>query len=325
MHSFVFSKSSHPSSRGFTLVELLVVIAIIGVLIALLLPAVQQAREAARRMECTNNLKQWSLAAHNFADVNKGYLPLGAAHKNGAGVEVENGQTYRRITWGVFLWPYIEQPALYDDYNFSVGFHQGGNIDTLRQFVSGYNCPSDKTNVTQDKSDANWRVLGNYVANMGNTHLHQNAADQAIFSGSPYGVSHIYRFADLLDGTSNTAGFSEILIASPNETDDNRGDMFNNEGSPGFMSINTPNSTAPDQCRRCKDTTEDPTHNDYQRMPCTQVSNNNQYQIAPRSNHPGGVNVSMMDGSVRFVPETVSPNVWEAMLSGQGGEVVGLP
>ncbi len=310
------------SRQGFTLVELLVVIAIIGVLIALLLPAVQQAREAARRMQCTNNLKQWALASHNFADINKGFMPLAAM--NGPGT-VENGQHYERVTFAVFLWPFIEQSALYDQYDFKTPFHASPNIDTHRVFVSGYYCPSDKTNVTQAQSDTYWRVMGNYVTNMGNTHLHQNAADQAIFSGSPFGVRHMYRFADLTDGTSNTAGFSEILIASPNQLDDNRGDILNDEGSPGFMSINTPNSRVPDQCRQCKDTTEDPSHADYRRMPCTQVGSNQEYQIAARSNHPGGVNVSMMDGSVRFVTETVSHPIWEAALSGRGGESIQLP
>ncbi|MFN3148718.1 DUF1559 domain-containing protein [Bremerella sp.] len=310
------------SRQGFTLVELLVVIAIIGVLIALLLPAVQQAREAARRMQCTNNLKQWALASHNFADINKGFMPLAAMNSTG---KVENGQEYERVTFAVFLWPFIEQSALYDRYNIADPFYTSPNIDTHRVFVPGYYCPSDKVNVTQAQSDTYWRVMGNYVTNMGNTHLHQNAADQAIFSGSPFGVRHMYRFADLTDGTSNTAGFSEILIASPNQLDDNRGDMLNDEGSPGFMSINTPNSRVPDQCRQCKDTTEDPSHADYRRMPCTQVGSNQEYQIAARSNHPGGVNVSMMDGSVRFVTETVSDTVWEAALSGRGGESVQLP
>lgn len=308
--------------HGFTLVELLVVIAIIGVLVALLLPAVQQAREAARRMQCTNNLKQWALASHNFADINKGFMPLGAMNSLGT---VENNQSYQRITWPVFLWPFIEQSALADQYDFTKPFYQSPNIETHRVFVPGYYCPSDKTNVTQDQNDTYWRVMGNYVTNMGNTHLHQNATDQANFTGSPFGVRHMYRFADLLDGTSNTVGFSEIIIASPGKLDDNRGDMLNDEGSPGFMSINTPNSSVPDQCRACTVRTTDPTTAEYRRMPCQVISSNQEYQIAARSNHPGGVVVSMMDGSVRFVPETVSQNVWTAAMSGRGGETQQLP
>jgi len=310
---------------GFTLVELLVVIAIIGVLVALLLPAVQQAREAARRMQCTNNLKQWSLATHNFADTNRDFLPLGGMNPAGNPTRVANGQSYYRITWPVFLWPFIEQPALADQYDFNLHFYQQPNMDTHRVFVPGYNCPSDMTNVTQAQTDTYWRVMGNYVANYGNTHLHQNANDQAIYTGSPFQTRHMRRLSEMLDGTSNTIGFSEILIASPNNLNDNRGDFLNDEGSPGFMSITTPNSSSPDQCRACKPSTTDPTHNDYRRMPCTPVGGNTEYRIAARSNHPGGVVVSLMDGSVRFVAETISHEVWQAAMSSQGGEPFQLP
>src|SRR5438132_3388859 len=107
------SPDCHPKSRlAFTLVELLVVIAIIGVLVALLLPAVQSAREASRRMQCTNNVKQWVLAMHNYADTN-GALPYGPR-------EIP---TTNRHSWVPQLWPYIEQPGLFSQYTFSVGFY----------------------------------------------------------------------------------------------------------------------------------------------------------------------------------------------------------
>jgi prepilin-type processing-associated H-X9-DG protein len=222
------------------------------------------------------------------------------------------------------LWPYAEQSALFDQYDFTLGFYQAPNMDTCRQHVSAYSCPSDVKRAEQDHADTYWRVMGNYVTNMGNTHLHQNTADRDIFSGSPFGVGHVYTMSAIEDGTSNTACFSEIIIAAPNEVSDNRGDILNNEGSPGFMSILTPNSSSPDQCRRCKDTSEDPNHIDYKRFPCAEIATNNEYQIAARSRHPGGVNVSMCDGSVRFVSETISQGVWEAALSGQGRESLSL-
>lgn len=307
---------------GFTLVELLVVIAIIGILVALLLPAIQAAREAARRSQCTNNVKQWTIAVHNHIDSHRDFFSIGA---NPDVRRVENGRVYKRISWPTELWPFIEQTVLFDQYNFEKHFYEAPNIGLYREFVPAYNCPSDLQRVTQATSDTYWRVMGNYVTNMGNTHLHQNAADQLIFSGSPFGVGHVYTLAKMIDGSSNTACISEIIIASPNSTNDNRGDILNNEGSPGFMSILTPNSPSPDQCRACKPTSTDPLHHDYNDIPCSVVGDNTQYQIAARSRHPGGVTVSMCDGAVRFVADSVAQSVWVAALSGAGGEAEPLP
>jgi prepilin-type N-terminal cleavage/methylation domain-containing protein/prepilin-type processing-associated H-X9-DG protein len=304
--------------NGFTLIELLVVIAIIAVLIALLLPAVQQAREAARRAQCQNQLKQWTLAAHNHADVNKGKFPLAAIPWSG--VVAEDGRTYHRITWHVLLWPYIEQAPLYSKYDLKQPFYVAGNIDTLRIPISLYSCPSDVSGPTQNQGDAYWRVMGNYVANLGNTHLHQDAFDQQLFKGAPFGVNHVYGLSDLTDGTSNTLCFSEILVASPGGLDDNRGDILNDEGSPGFMTITTPNSSSPDQCRQCKPSSTDPTSSDFRTIPCSVVGGNTQVQIAPRSRHTGGVQVSMCDGSVRFVSNSIAQSVWAAAGTGRGGE-----
>ena len=320
----VVSRPSNGRSRvsaGFTLVELLVVIAIIGVMVGLLLPAVQAAREAARRMQCTNNLKQWTLALHYHVDSHR-YFSIGA---NPDIRKVENGRTYRRISWPVELWPYVEQSALYERYDFNLGFYEAPNMELARTHVPGYSCPSDSGGAEQAPSDPYWRVMGNYVTNMGNTHLHQNAADQQIFSGSPFGVGHVYRMADIIDGTSNTACFSEIIVASPGQVNDNRGDILNDEGSPAFMSILTPNSSSPDQIRQCKPTAQDPINNEYRQIPCMVVASNTECQIAARSKHPGGVAVSMCDGSVRFVTDSVAHDVWVAALSGKGGETLQLP
>jgi prepilin-type N-terminal cleavage/methylation domain-containing protein/prepilin-type processing-associated H-X9-DG protein len=307
---------------GFTLIELLVVIAIIAVLISLLLPAVQQAREAARRAQCQNTLKQWTLAAHNHADVNKGKFPLAAIPWDG--VVAEDGRTYHRITWHVLLWPYIEQAPLFGKYNLTQPFYVAGNIDTLRVPVPMYSCPSDTSNPIQNQADAYWRVMGNYVANVGNTHLWQDAYDQSIFKGAPFGVNHVYGLSDLTDGTSNTLCFSEIIVASPGGVDDNRGDILNDEGSPAFMTIMTPNSSSPDQCRQCRDSTENPANSEYRTIPCQEVAGNTQVQIAPRSRHTGGVQVSMCDGSVRFVSNSIAQSVWMAAGTARGGEAENL-
>ena len=319
--------------RAFTLVELLVVIAIIGILIALLLPAVQAAREAARRMQCTNNLKQWALATHSHVEATKGWLSIGG-NPDEPRRNLENGKDYYRISWPPELWPYVEQTQLFAGYDFGKSFYykkpgvnendlngELDNMKTQRKTVPGYYCPSDNPNADQGRTDGYWRVMGNYVTNMGNTHLHQDGQDQLDYKGSPFGIGHVYRLESIADGTSNTACFSEILIASPGTIDDNRGDILNNEGSPGFMSKLTPNSPAPDNCRQCAPGTET-----NKRMPCVVAPDGNtRVHIAARSNHTGGVNVSLCDGSVTFVSETIAAETWEAALSSNGGESVSWP
>src|SRR5262245_14174517 len=160
---------------GFTLIELLVVIAIIGVLIALLLPAVQQAREAARRIQCTNNLKQIALASHNYHDANGVFPP------------VRKGCCWG--TWNIFLLPYIEQTAAFNAWN-TAGNNVVGPDGTHRYFgvvnqtvanmnISAYLCPSDSG--TNSANPIARTVAGvqyicrfrNYVANMGNTNIGQ--------------------------------------------------------------------------------------------------------------------------------------------------------
>src|SRR5438552_851354 len=148
-----------PPRRAFTLVELLVVIAIIGVLVALLLPAVQAAREASRRTKCTNNLRQFGLAMQNHHDA---FLKLPYA---GSTVPV-------RRSWVSQLWPYFEQAAISQQYDPTVGFYQPPNIvqntfnGLLCTRMAIYYCPSDRPNAMW-QGDTYWRTRGNYVVSWG--------------------------------------------------------------------------------------------------------------------------------------------------------------
>ncbi len=189
------------SRTAFTLVELLVVIAIIGVLVGLLLPAVQSAREAARRMQCSNNLKQIGLALHNYHDTFRSFPP-GWIRSNGAGD--------RRYAWswsGAIL-PFIEQSALQDNSGFGeVNIHSAAAdpalLKALQTPVPGYRCPSDIAPATN-----NWLAIhsermatSNYVGTHNSDYWDVNGDST---QGGMFIENEPTRFRDVLDGTSNT-------------------------------------------------------------------------------------------------------------------------
>lgn len=305
-----------PSRDGFTLVELLVVIAIIGVLIALLLPAVQAAREAARRTECSNNLKQYGLAFHNRHDVH-GKLPIGAS---------EN----LRQTWVIHMWPFLEQNNVADAYNYNAHFYQSPNIVTnsangvTATRLKVYKCPSDP-GADLWKGDQYWRARLNYAVNYGNFTIPNgsstNGAGKAPFgydgpNGAFSEASRASRLADFTDSTSNTLIMAEIRCALSETDADMRGDVLNDDAAGGgFMTIRTPNSSTNDimQSGWCISKAA-------QGLPC---STGNQ-DFASRSQHPTGVQVLFADGSAHFIAETIDLATWRALGSMQGGEVVSL-
>lgn len=127
--------------RGFTLIELLVVISIIAILIALLLPAVQQAREAARRTQCKNNLKQIGLALHNYHDVARAFPPGWIAVDDTGSPSAHEGTS--GVGWAAMILPYLEQGNIYSQFNASLPLTDPANAAFLRNQIPGYKCPSD--------------------------------------------------------------------------------------------------------------------------------------------------------------------------------------
>lgn len=303
--------------RGFTLVELLVVIAIIGVLIALLLPAVQQAREAARRMQCTNNMKQYGLAMHNHHDTFKA-LPWGAVAWFPSGAKTKS--------WPADIWPFLEQSALYKNYDKTKHFFESPNIGNSTNTpcattVEAYYCPSDRSDALWTVDPNYTRVRMNYVVNMGDPTA-SSPGNTAPFSrmntnNNTFESTKQTRMANVTDGLSNTFLMSEIILPLNDNDADGRGDVWgsdNGAGGWGFSTDRTPNSTSPDAVNSgCVNAPN---------LPCTPVTGIGSTRGVPRSRHPGGVNAAMIDGSVRFVSETIDLSVFKALGSSQGGEVV---
>ena len=290
-------------SRAFTLVELLVVIAIIGVLVALLLPAVQAARESARRMKCSNQLKQFALAIHNYGDTWKA-LPYGHMFQGGFDGNATNGEGGSGFGWGSAILPFIEQNSLYSQFNFSLPITNNNsaspnapsNLTLAQTHLPAFTCPSDiKPKNRTDGAVTNsatssykacgtsydgW-VTGN-VGSGGNRERYNGAFDR---DNRP-----ALRFPEITDGTSN-----QFLIAEakwqmdPNKL--NRGRIFG----------------ATDNATGAVGASNALMVNGQWQINWTAIlpEKNPQPHRTAASNHPGGAMFCLADASVRFVSENI--------------------
>ncbi|WP_040351487.1 DUF1559 domain-containing protein [Blastopirellula marina] len=328
--------------NGFTLVELLVVIAIIGVLIALLLPAVQQAREAARRMQCTNNLKQLGLAFHNYHST-LGCFPFG--WNISADLNIQG--------WSLQLLPYLEQAALNDKYDprapafneaAAAGFNAAavtGNLEVIQTPLNAFMCPSAAAEVLSDYNvpedaletglppvELTWTAArGDYSATAGIRGAYASLAYGAnpppsrsgvLWETVPGGRTSCPRVADVVDGTSNTFMVGERL------------------GGPSVYKLRKIDATLTTTYGGTQGGGwGDALHGDHWPQgslydgslgtnggACI-INCSNGRGVGFFSFHPGGANFLMCDGSVRFIPSTIEGFTFAALMTAAGGEVPG--
>jgi prepilin-type N-terminal cleavage/methylation domain-containing protein len=294
--------SQRSRRSGFTLIELLVVIAIIAILVSLLLPAVQQAREAARRSQCRNNLKQLGLALHNYHDqfntLPPGWVGVNSAQQ--ADIEGLNGWA-----WGARLMPNLDQAPLYNQINFSLSVADPVHATVIRMSLPTFRCPSDvgpsEWTILSEADGSNLSTLAtaNYVGVFGTTELHacegvplpyQCVSDGAMFHNSRL------RFADFTDGLSSTFVFGEHKTDVQLDWHSTWAGFIpeGEEAAARFLGVcdHTPNSPS-----------------------------NHLEDFA--SYHIGGAHFTLGDGAVRFISTNIDLGLYQSLATRAGGEPLG--
>ena len=321
---------------GFTLVELLVVIAIIGILVALLLPAIQASREAARRTQCQNNMKQAALALHNYESSKKAFPPF---------CELPRTTTFQPFSAQARLLPYMEEENVARLIDFDVAVPFTAHPEVAKMRIATYICPSEENDRARVTPTLEYYPL-NYCFNEGTWFIYDPVSNEA--GDGAFAPNHAFKASQITDGLSHTLAISECKAYQPNMWDTGKpstlniappssptelaahfGGTFDFNGhtewvegdvhETGFTTTFTPNTEVPYvdagstysvdiTSIRDGESTTSPTY----------------AAVTARSYHPGQVNVAMLDGSVRAVADDVDPAVWRAAGTRAGGEANSL-
>ena len=334
------SQSSIDRKHGFTLIELLVVIAMIAVLIALLLPAVQQAREAARRTQCKNNLKQIGLALYNYHDTFT-VFPPGYVDRNGNPNLTPDNDTGPGWGWAAFLLPNIDQSPIYNQINFNLGVGLGNNAQPARVRLNAFLCPSDSSQQTFPVYDAATQTTilttvasSNYVGcngwiecfgGAGGNPQPGSAADGLSGTFGQAGVGIFFRnsknnTSNVTDGLSNTVFVGE---RSSNHSPVTWTGAVTGGACPAWMAGQSPYSPPPGPAFDNGDWGEALI---FAHCNATHLPNADFPIYDPDvfySRHIGGCHFLMGDGSVRFISSYVDGKTYQNLATIAGGEVPG--
>lgn len=338
---------------GFTLVELLVVIAIIGILIALLLPAVQAAREAARRMQCANNLKQIGVGFHNYADAHK-VLPAFSYPLVSPSGSRNNWEGPSAL---VMILPYVEQGTIYQQWQ-CFGSWTGNqpaydnpvNVPLSRTKIATFLCPSDSRFPDSAFAGCNYGICSG--PGIGWTGcICAGCSGNCVLQNGCFRYDLEVSFADIRDGTSNTIMSSEHLTGDNDGARYVVGDLVRGQAVPSgstnvfwtqaqldtygaqcdaakanHLSVGGREWAAPTPSHTVFNTLAPPNWKWPSCFACIPCAWPHSYGVYPaRSRHPGGVNTGMADASVRFVSETIELATWQGLGSRAGGESVTPP
>jgi len=282
-----------PGNRAFTLVELLVVIAIIGVMVGLLLPAVQAAREAARRMLCSNNLAQLGLATHNFEFAHE-HLPSGVINPDGP---IRSEPAGQHVSYLVQLLRYVEQQGIADNFDVTTGAYAEDNAAARAMVISTFLCPSSSAMMNDEVSAA--------LANYAGCHHHEEAPIAADNTGLLFFNSKV-RYGEIYDGSSNTILIGEMLpyadslgwVSGTRATLRNTGTSINE-----MKALNV--------------------RGDWRALPEPAEAADPLWVGGFGSHHPGGAQFCFADGSVRFLSEALDPEFYQQLGHRADGAMMG--